>query len=166
MRREGGEPCPDCLSTFHKLYILGQFGDGEGDPCPNFCKWCNLSKFGGGGGVKVIWTKSKRTATFFFGRPSLTLHENTDYNLSPLLILGVGRGNVASLHSGFAEKVEYLAGDASIWSDLTGSCKLPTKPCLLLRETTHLVPRALGLPFLLSLYQRCADCATATLRRA
>ena len=86
--------------------------------------------------------------------------KKTEYNLSPFLILGVGRGNVASLHSGFAEKVEYLAGDASIWSDLTGSCKLPTKPCLLLRETTHLVPRALGLPFLLSLYQRCAYCAT------
>ena len=31
-------PCPNFLSTFHKLYILGQFGDGEGggDPCPNF----------------------------------------------------------------------------------------------------------------------------------
>ena len=52
--------------------ILGQFGDGEGggDPCPNFWhigvqkKWYKLSKLGGGG-VKVIWTKSKRTATFF-----------------------------------------------------------------------------------------------------
>ena len=35
--REGGA-CPNFLSTFHKLYILGQFGDGEGggDPCPNF----------------------------------------------------------------------------------------------------------------------------------
>ena len=34
----GGGPCPNFLSTFHKLYILGQFGDGEegGDPCPNF----------------------------------------------------------------------------------------------------------------------------------
>ena len=34
--RGGG--CPNFLSTFHKLYILGQFGDGEGgeDPCPKF----------------------------------------------------------------------------------------------------------------------------------
>ena len=28
-------------------------------------KWYKLSKLGGGGGVEVIWTKSKRTATFF-----------------------------------------------------------------------------------------------------
>ena len=28
-------------------------------------KWYKLSKLGEGGGVKVIWTKSKRTATFF-----------------------------------------------------------------------------------------------------
>ena len=36
MRGRGG-PCPNFLSTFHKLHILGQFGDGEGggDPCPN-----------------------------------------------------------------------------------------------------------------------------------
>ena len=37
---EGGEegPAQFILSTFHKLYRLGQFGDGEGgvDPCPNF----------------------------------------------------------------------------------------------------------------------------------
>ena len=35
--RGGGGPCPNCLSTFQKMYILGQFGDGEGkgDPCPN-----------------------------------------------------------------------------------------------------------------------------------
>ena len=34
---EGG-PCPNFLSTFHKLYMLGQFGDGEGerDPYPSF----------------------------------------------------------------------------------------------------------------------------------
>ena len=32
-------------------------------------KWYKLSKLEGGG-VKVIWTKSKRTATFF-GKPSL-----------------------------------------------------------------------------------------------
>ena len=34
----GGGPCPNFEPTFHKLYMLGQFGDGEGggDPCPNF----------------------------------------------------------------------------------------------------------------------------------
>ena len=36
----GGGPCPNFLSTFHKLYILGQFGEwdgeGRGDPCPKF----------------------------------------------------------------------------------------------------------------------------------
>ena len=34
----GGRPCPNFLSIFHKLYILGQFWDGEGggDPCPIF----------------------------------------------------------------------------------------------------------------------------------
>ena len=38
MRGGGGGPCPNFVSTFHKLYILGQFGDGEGGghPCPNF----------------------------------------------------------------------------------------------------------------------------------
>ena len=35
--RRGG-PCPIFSLAFHKLYIMGQFGDGEGggDPCPNF----------------------------------------------------------------------------------------------------------------------------------
>ena len=75
----GGGPCPNVLSTFHKLYILGQFVDGEGgrDHCPNFLAHWRSKKVvqvvqirGMGGGVKVIWTKSKRTATFF-GRPSL-----------------------------------------------------------------------------------------------
>ena len=51
---------------------MGQFGDGEGggDPCPKFlAHW--RSKKGvqvvqiRGRGVEVIWTKSKRTATFF-----------------------------------------------------------------------------------------------------
>ena len=34
----GGRALPKFLSTFHKLFMLGQFGDGEGggDPCPNF----------------------------------------------------------------------------------------------------------------------------------
>ena len=75
----GGGPSPNFLSTIHKLNLLGQFGDGEGggDPSPNFLahwrskKWYKLSKLGEGGGFEVIWTKSKRTATFF-GKPSLT----------------------------------------------------------------------------------------------
>ena len=34
----GGVPCTNLLPTFRKLYILGQFGDGEGggDPCQIF----------------------------------------------------------------------------------------------------------------------------------
>ena len=41
-------------------------------------KWYKLSKLGGGGRkeggwFEVIWTKSKRTATFF-GKPSLSLY--------------------------------------------------------------------------------------------
>ena len=36
-RGGGGRDLHKFLSTYHKLYILGQFGDGErgGDPCPN-----------------------------------------------------------------------------------------------------------------------------------
>ena len=47
--RGGG--CPSFLSTFHKLYILGQFGDreGGGDPCPNFLAHWRLKKV-----VKVV----------------------------------------------------------------------------------------------------------------
>ena len=44
----GGGPCPNFLSTCHKLYILGQFGDGEGggDPCPNFLPhWCRGGRY-------------------------------------------------------------------------------------------------------------------------
>ena len=49
-----------------------------------------------------------------------------------LHIIGVGKcWNVTSTFAGFAEKVEYLAADASIWSDLTRSCKLLTNSCLL-----------------------------------
>ena len=59
--RGGGGPWPNFLSTFHKLYILGQFGDGEGggDPMPNFFgtlalkkKWYKLSKLREGGGPR------------------------------------------------------------------------------------------------------------------
>ena len=46
VRMRGGGPCPNFLSTFHKLYILGQFGDGEGgvDPCPIFFGTLALKK--------------------------------------------------------------------------------------------------------------------------
>ena len=39
--------CPN-LSTFHKLFMLGQFGDGKGggDPCPNFLAHWRLKKSG------------------------------------------------------------------------------------------------------------------------
>ena len=67
----GGGPAQIFCPLFTNC-ILGQFYDGEGggDPCPNFLahwrskKWYKLYKLGGGG-VEVIWTKSKRTATFF-----------------------------------------------------------------------------------------------------
>ena len=71
--RRGGGPCQKFLSTFHKLYILDQFGHGEGggDPCPIFLAHWRSKKVvqvvhirGSGGGVEVIWTKAKRTATF------------------------------------------------------------------------------------------------------
>ena len=73
VQMRGGGPCPNFLAHFHNC-ILGQFGDGEigGYPCPNFLahcrlkKWNMLPKLGAGGVVEVIWTKSKRTATFFW----------------------------------------------------------------------------------------------------
>ena len=47
VQMRGGGPCPNLLSTFHKLYILGQFGDGEGggDHCPNFLAHCVKKKW-------------------------------------------------------------------------------------------------------------------------
>ena len=71
IRGEGGGPCPNFLSTFHNLFILGQFADGEGARIIWHIgvkkKWYKLSKLEGdrGGRVEVIWTTSKRTATFF-----------------------------------------------------------------------------------------------------
>ena len=67
----GGGPCPNFLSTFHKLSIWGW--GGRGGPLPNFFGTLAFKKSGtscpnkgeGGRGVLVIWTKSKRTATFF-----------------------------------------------------------------------------------------------------
>ena len=67
---EGGGPCPIFLSTCHKLYILGQFGDGEGggDPCPIFFAHRRSRKVVQvvqiRGGVEVVWTKSKRTMQY------------------------------------------------------------------------------------------------------
>ena len=80
---EGGRggPCPNFSYAFHKLYILGQFGDGEGggDPCPIFWhigvqkKWYKLSKLGGGGGGGGAGNldKIQKSSYFFFGKPSL-----------------------------------------------------------------------------------------------
>ena len=56
----GGGGCPNFLSTFHKLYILGQFGAGEGggDPCPIFLahgrskKVVQVVQIRGGGGSR------------------------------------------------------------------------------------------------------------------
>ena len=35
VQMRGWGPFPNFLSTFHKLYILGQFGDGEGGGDPS-----------------------------------------------------------------------------------------------------------------------------------
>ena len=62
------------LCPLYILYILGQFGDAQ-----IFWnidvkkKWYKMLKLGEGGGVEEIWTKSKRTATFF-GKPFLNLN--------------------------------------------------------------------------------------------
>ena len=74
---EGGRPCPNFLSTFHKLHILGQFGDeeGGGDPCLNFLAHWRSKKVvqvvqireGGRGNLDKIQNNSY----FFFGKPSL-----------------------------------------------------------------------------------------------
>ena len=52
----GGGPCPNFLSTFHKLFILGQFWDGEGggDPCPNFLAHWHSKKV-----VQVVQTRGR-----------------------------------------------------------------------------------------------------------
>ena len=70
-----GGACPNFLSTFHKLYILGQFWDGEGggDPCPNFLahwrskKMVKLSKLGGRGGGRGNLDKIQKNSYFFSG---------------------------------------------------------------------------------------------------
>ena len=67
--------CPNCIYWVNS----GMGREGE-TPAQIFWhigvqkKWYKLSKLGGGG-VEVIWTKSKRTATFFSGnRPSAWLN--------------------------------------------------------------------------------------------
>ena len=70
--RGGGGPSPNFLSPFHKLYILGQCRDeeGEGDPCPNFlAHWCSkkvvqVVQIRGRGGVEVIRQNSKEQLLF------------------------------------------------------------------------------------------------------
>ena len=47
-----------------------------GGPCPNFLAPFHVGE--GVGEVEVNWTKSKRTAVFFFGKPSLRLNANFD----------------------------------------------------------------------------------------
>ena len=48
MRGGAGGPCPNFFPTLHKLYLLGQFGDGEGvgDPCPIFFSTLTFKKSG------------------------------------------------------------------------------------------------------------------------
>ena len=79
---EGGAgPCPNFLSTFHKLCILGQFGDGKrgGDPCPNLLahwrskKVVQVVQIGGRGRGNL--DKIQKNSYFFFVKPSL-IHFN------------------------------------------------------------------------------------------
>ena len=78
VQMRGGGPCPNFLSTFHKLYILGQFGDGEGggDPWPNFLadwrskKVVRVVQIRGTGGRRKFGQNPKEQL-LFFGRPSL-----------------------------------------------------------------------------------------------
>ena len=74
--RGGGGPCPNFLSTFHKLYILGQFGDGEGggDPCPNLLAHWRSKKVvqvvqirGRGGGGPGKFGKNPKEELLFSG---------------------------------------------------------------------------------------------------
>ena len=65
--RDAGGPCPIFVSIFHKLYILGQFGEwgGRGRPLPKFIgvqkRW----------GVRGNFDKIQKNSYFFFGKPSL-----------------------------------------------------------------------------------------------
>ena len=46
-----------------------------------------MSKLGGGGGVEVIWTKSKRTTTFFRETlPKYAINYYYDFLFLPLLL--------------------------------------------------------------------------------
>ena len=73
MRGSGGRALPKFfIHVSQTLYIglIWGWGGRGGDPFPNFLhigvqkKWYKFSKLGGG--VVVIWTKSKRTVTFFW----------------------------------------------------------------------------------------------------
>ena len=74
VQMRGGGHCPNFLSTFHKLYILGQFGDGEGggDPCPNFLAHWRSKKVVQvvqirGRGVRGNLDKIQKKSYFFSG---------------------------------------------------------------------------------------------------
>ena len=59
-----------------KTVVLLDFVQMGGGPCPNFLAPFHVGE--GGGGGEGNWTKSKRTAVFFFGKPSLRLNANFD----------------------------------------------------------------------------------------
>ena len=82
-----GGGCPNLLSTFHKLYILGPFGDGEGggDPCPIFFGTLAFKKSGtscpnwGEGRGQGNLDKIQKNSYIFFLKPSLRANDNDKY---------------------------------------------------------------------------------------
>ena len=74
----GGRALPKFVVHFSQTVYWD--GEGGGDPCPNFLanwrstKVVQVVQIRGRGVEQVIWTKSKRTATFFFMKPSLSLN--------------------------------------------------------------------------------------------
>ena len=88
-----GGPCPNFLSTFYKLYILGQFEDGE-TPAQFFWqigvkkKWYKLSKSGEGGGGRGNLDKIQKNSYFFSGNlPLVTEYQRATW--TKLLILAM-----------------------------------------------------------------------------
>ena len=75
MRGGGGALPKFFVHFFHKLYILGQFGDGEGggDPCPNFLahwrskKVVQVVQIRGRGGGRGNLNKMRKNSYFFSG---------------------------------------------------------------------------------------------------
>ena len=71
---EGGRALPKIVVHFLQTICWVNLGMGrEGETSAQIFwhigvqqKWYKLSKLGGGGVEQVIWTKSKRTATYFF----------------------------------------------------------------------------------------------------